>query len=364
MGSRAYRRHFARLADRAWAASGLRGMRRCLSTLSPRPSACADIGLVTRGGIRQRVSRYRAATGRGIEKGVDRVAGQHQWDIVSGVGLTALGVAGARAAENHRPDRLVCDPFAEDLVRAADSGLPLLGADASDALGSVWDSVVGYMGLRTRFFDDFFGHAVAAGVSQAVILASGLDTRAVRLSWPDRFPVFEIDQPLVLQFKNRTLAELGATASSAHHPVASDLRGDWATALTEAGFDPDRPTAWLAEGLLPYLPADAEQALLRTVHECSAPGSRIAIENFAGAASLMTSHPAVQEIATRYGIHVDHLFSSEPRAEAGTTLAGLAWTVHRQPAPELARSVGRDLEEYFTILDGGPSEFLTATRPH
>ncbi len=57
------------------------------------------------------------------------------------------------------------------------------------------------MAVRTRFFDDFFLDAGAAGVRQAVILASGLDSRPYRLPWPDGTVVYEIDQPQVLEFK-------------------------------------------------------------------------------------------------------------------------------------------------------------------
>ena len=49
-----------------------------------------------------------------------------------------------------------------------------------------------------------------AGVRQAVILASGLDTRAYRLPWPAATVVYEIDQPEVIEFKTSTLADLGA----------------------------------------------------------------------------------------------------------------------------------------------------------
>lgn len=292
---------------------------------------------------------------------MDRVASNQQWDIVSGVGVTALGVAGARAAENQRTDRLAHDPYAEPLVTAADSGLPLLGEDAYEAFGSFWDSAVGYMGVRTRFFDDFFERAANDGIRQAVILASGLDTRAFRLNWPDGFRVFEIDQPLVLQFKNRALQHVGATANSEHHPVPIDLREDWPTALTNAGFDTAQPTAWLAEGLLPYLPAEDEQVLLRTVHDFSAPASRIAIENFSGSEPTTTSNSPMNEVAASWGIDFDELISDEQRPDVGSTLTERGWKLERQPAPELAHSFGRDLEEYFATLDGTHSEFLTAT---
>lgn len=95
--------------------------------------------------------------------------------------------------------------------------------------------------------------ATALGVAAA--RAAGLDARAWRLPWPDGTVVFEIDQPKVLAFKEETLAAHGVEPVARHVGVPIDLRQDWPEALRQSGFDPTRPTAWLAEGLLPYLPA-------------------------------------------------------------------------------------------------------------
>jgi methyltransferase (TIGR00027 family) len=89
----------------------------------------------------------------------------------------------------------------------------------------------------------------------------------------------EIDQQQVIEFKSRTLAELGAQPTAFRRAVAVDLRDDWPAALREAGFDPDQPSAWSAEGLLGYLPPDAQDRLLDTITALSAPGSRIATES-------------------------------------------------------------------------------------
>ena len=135
------------------------------------------------------------------------------------------------------------------------------------------------MAVRTKFFDEFFLDATNAGIRQVVILASGLDARAYRLPWPDGTTVYEIDQPQVIEFKSRTLAELGAQPTAHRRAVAIDLRDDWPAALRAAGFDPAQPSAWSAEGLLGYLPPDAQDRLLDTITELSAPGSRIATES-------------------------------------------------------------------------------------
>ncbi|OOK71241.1 putative S-adenosyl-L-methionine-dependent methyltransferase ML2640 [Mycobacterium kansasii] len=105
-----------------------------------------------------------------------------------------------------------------------------------------------YQAVRTNFFDTYFADAVADGIRQVVILASGLDSRAYRLDWPAGTTVYEIDQPQVLAYKSATLAGNGVTPSADRREVPIDLRLDWPAALRAAGFDPTARTAWLAEG--------------------------------------------------------------------------------------------------------------------
>jgi len=220
------------------------------------------------------------------------------WDLASSVGVTATMVAAARAMATREERPLIDDPFAEPLVRAV--GVDLLTRLASGELdpaelndvveaqdgsaGSVgaMSRMADNMAVRTKFFDEFFLDATKAGIKQVVILASGLDSRAYRLAWPSeptQTVVYEIDQPQVIEFKTRTLAELGAAPTTERRVVAIDLRNDWPTALRTAGFDPSQPTAWSAEGLLGYLPPEAQDRLLDTITELSAPGSRLATES-------------------------------------------------------------------------------------
>ncbi len=205
------------------------------------------------------------------------------WDLASSVGATATSVAASRALATRQPDPLIVDPFAEPLVKAV--GLDFCNRvadgdiDLSDDPLFSRDHMCEQIAVRTRFFDDFFADAGAAGVRQAVILASGLDTRAYRMTWPEGTTVFEIDQPEVIEFKTRVLADLGATPSADRRTVAVDLRDDWPKALRDSGFDPTQRTAWIAEGLLIYLPPDAQDRLLDNISALSAAGSRLATEH-------------------------------------------------------------------------------------
>jgi len=208
------------------------------------------------------------------------------WDLATSVGATATMVAAARAIATKADNPVIEDPFAEPLVRAVGvdfftrwaSG-DLATADVDDDESS-WklEHMPDAMAARTRFFDSFFEDATRAGVRQAVILASGLDARAYRLAWPADMTVFEIDQPEVIAFKTATLQTLGVAPQAELRTVAIDLRQDWPKALVEAGFDKNRPTAWIAEGLLGYLPPEAQDRLMDNITALSAEGSRLAVE--------------------------------------------------------------------------------------
>ena len=206
------------------------------------------------------------------------------WDITESVGSTALGVAAARAAETDSENPLIRDPFARAFLEAAGDGMWSLMANPTKAAELTDDTdllahlqvMIDFMAVRTAFFDEYFLDAAASGVRQVVILAAGLDARAWRLPWPDGTTVYELDQAKVLDFKSTTLQHRGAHPTSRLVSVAIDLRQDWPTALQEAGFDPYRPTAWSAEGLLRYLPARAQDLLFDRILALSPSGSWLA----------------------------------------------------------------------------------------
>jgi methyltransferase (TIGR00027 family) len=210
------------------------------------------------------------------------------WDIKTSVGSTAVMVAAARAIETEQPDALIHDPYARLLVNNAGAEIiweAMLDPEVVAKIEAIDEESAarihhmrGYQAVRTHFFDAYFADAVAAGIRQIVILASGLDSRAYRLDWPAGTTVYEIDQPQVLEYKSTTLAESGATPSADRREVAIDLREDWPAALRAAGFDPAQRTAWLAEGLLMYLPAEAQDKLFTQIGELSPAGSRVSAE--------------------------------------------------------------------------------------
>jgi methyltransferase (TIGR00027 family) len=277
------------------------------------------------------------------------------WDLASSVGATATMVAAARAMATTADNPLINDPYADPLVRAVgvefftrlvtgDLRLEDLDSD-SESVGMA--RMTDNMAVRTKFFDEFFLGATKAGVRQAVILASGLDSRAYRLGWPAGTTVYEIDQPDVIEFKTRTLAGLGAEPTAKRRTVAMDLRYDWPSALIEEGFDPKQPTAWSAEGLLGYLPPDAQDRLLDTVTELSAPGSRIAVESVPNIdqGDHEKAIQRMQDASARWREHGFDLDFAEliylgDRNEAAAYLANHGWQLNRSSVTELFAANG------------------------
>ena len=288
------------------------------------------------------------------------------WDITESVGATALSVAAARAVETGSDDPLIRDEFAYLLVSTAGrpwerlaSSLEWIGDD--DHGRRAHRLAIDYQAVRTHYFDSYFAHAVAAGIRQVVILAAGLDSRAFRLEWPAGTSVYEIDQPQVVEYKTTTLESAGAAPTAERRTVQVDLRDDWAAALTAAGFDSCQPTAWLAEGLLPYLPAEAQDRLFEIVTGLSAPGSRVAVEAF----SLGTGDSETRRVARRarfdrmrqrlgLDINVETLtYQESGRADAADWLTEHGWQVsavsNADEMARLGRAIPADLaDEAFT----------------
>jgi methyltransferase (TIGR00027 family) len=265
--------------------------------------------------------------------------------VEEGVGLTALMVAAARAIETHRHDALARDVYAEHFVRAARASADwpvrpqqVPGGDTDP----LWGRLGRYFGLRTRVLDDFLLSQVRAGARQVVLLGAGLDTRAYRLDWPPGCTVFEIDQEDVLAFKDHVLDGLRAAPKAERITIGADLRLGWAKALTGAGFDPAAPTAWLAEGLLLYLPRAAERALIEAVDGLSAAGSALAYEVKLGVESAaVRASPIYSEAKRQAGIDLVGLFDKEPRPDSAGDLAARGWGTSVHTAFDFTRRHGR-----------------------
>jgi methyltransferase (TIGR00027 family) len=273
------------------------------------------------------------------------------WDLASSVGATATMVAAQRALADR--EKLIDDPYAEPLVRAVgvDFFTRVLDGDVTFAdIEPVFTvrRAAESMAVRTRFFDQLFLDAAATGVRQAVILAAGLDARAYRLAWPDGTVVYEVDQPEVIEFKATTLAGVGAKPTATRRTVAIDLREDWPKALVDNGFDPTQPTAWSAEGLLIYLPPEAQDKLFDNITALSAPGSMLATEHIPDMSGF--SDERAQQMSERMkqigsDIEMTDLIYDGERSDVVEYLTSSGWEVSTLPMREAHESNGFEIPD-------------------
>jgi methyltransferase (TIGR00027 family) len=266
-----------------------------------------------------------------------------------GVSRTAVWVAGMRAVESARADRLFDDRFAEMLVSAA--------GDTGVARAAAPPGTNEFLAIRTRFFDDQARAACDAGIRQIVMPAAGLDCRAFRLDWPEGVRLFEVDLPEMFAFKEPVLASAGAVARCARMVVAADLRGRWADALTAAGFDPGAPTGWLAEGLLPYLDRADGERLLATITELSAPGSRAAVDHLEATATDRPTMRLTSETVRQMGARL--MPTTDSPAD---WLAGHGWDASLFRVPALGEGYGRPLPADADTAASNATALITASR--
>ncbi|HWF28028.1 MAG TPA: class I SAM-dependent methyltransferase [Mycobacterium sp.] len=281
------------------------------------------------------------------------------WDITTSVGSTALFVATARALEAQKPEPLVVDEYAEVFCRA-------VGGPATDVLdgkdpdhplktADFGEHFVNFQGARTKYFDEYFHRAVEAGVRQIVILAAGLDSRAYRLDWPAGTTIFELDRPEVLDFKREVLIGHGVQPRAERREIAVDLREDWPQALRASGFDTDKPSAWIAEGLLIYLPAAAQEQLFTGVDGLAGHGSHVAVED--GAPLPPDEFDAAVEEERAAAAQGDQrlffrLVYNEQCAPATEWFGERGWTAMGTPLADYLRGVDRPVPGPDT--DAGP----------
>ena len=274
------------------------------------------------------------------------------WDITTSVGSTALFVAAARALEAQKAQPLAVDPYAAVFCRAVGGEWADLVDGAADdgpaqarLRSDFGQHFVSFQGARTKYFDAYFADAAASGVRQIVILAAGLDSRAYRLPWPDGTVVYELDQPQVLAFKREVLTAHGDAPRAERREVPVDLRDDWPAALKACGFDPSKPSAWIAEGLLIYLPASAQEQLFAGIDALSSPGSRVAVEEGKPMPRDAFEAKRAEERAEGDEGTFFTLVYNEQHAPAEDWFGAKGWTAQATPLAPYLRELGRPAPE-------------------
>jgi len=197
------------------------------------------------------------------------------------VAQTAFGPMVLAAIEHNEPPgrRLVDDDLAELflpaplrlLVGATRWGparrLMVRGSEFTGA--GLWANLA----CRKRFIDEKLNEALD-DIEAVVILGAGLDTLPYRLTRRVRIPVFEVDLPVNIAMKAKTVRRVLGEPPLSVRLVALDFeRDDLLTSLAEHGYRTDYRAFFVCEGVTQYL---TEEGVRRTLEglRAAAPGSR------------------------------------------------------------------------------------------
>ena len=188
------------------------------------------------------------------------------------ISKTAIWVAAGRAIGAREPDLTVRNPdrLAEALLgdpSKLELQHPILDALRSSYGQAMQDletaGLVRAMIERTRFIDGALERAVAAGAAQVLIPGAGLDSHAYRCrDLLAGVRVFEVDRPETLEFKKQRVDEAlgGPPANLTYVPL--DLENEeMPAALARYGYDANRRTFVILEGVTMYVPEPALRAL-------------------------------------------------------------------------------------------------------
>ncbi len=265
-----------------------------------------------------------------------------------GVEWTAVVVAAHRAAESLSARPAFRDPLAEALLVRL--GLAEPGERPRfDSMPGQMNGTTELMGdlvvLRTLHFDRAL---TASGLDQVVLLGAGLDGRAYRMPWAGR-RVFELDLPGGLALKAAAARAAGLEPIATRTPVPVDLAGDWPAALLAAGFEPSRPTAWVAEGLTVYLSRTEADLLMSRARELSAPGSRCYVEIAQPIGSRLTVESASDDGLRRLASVLRYGPPTPPHA----WMSGHGWSPDAMTLVELGRRYGREVRPTWDPARGG-----------
>jgi methyltransferase (TIGR00027 family) len=137
-----------------------------------------------------------------------------------------------------------------------------------------------YMVARTAFFDGLFKDALEKSIPQIVLLGGGYDTRAFRFAKANQATtIFELDIETTQKRKKKCLAKAQIDVPKQVKLLPIDFnRESLIDVLGKAGFETDKKTLFIWEGVIYYLEPPSIDATLEFVKTHSPANSTIAFD--------------------------------------------------------------------------------------
>ena len=201
-----------------------------------------------------------------------------------GEGFAGIGTSTARAIEMYFPkqERLIDDPVAYKLLPAGWKilvRLLFLPGLRHMVLALRERRMPGSLGgflCRGRYMDDVLEQYLADGGDQVVILGAGFDTRAYRIPGIAHAQVYEIDLPGAQRVKQKRVQKVFGTVPSNVALIGMNFEDqNLENVLEDAGYQREKKTLFIWEGVTQYLTPEAIDDTLNFVSQASGPGSEI-----------------------------------------------------------------------------------------
>ncbi|KAF6136267.1 hypothetical protein GIB67_042752 [Kingdonia uniflora] len=237
---------------------------------------------------------------------------EEEWDSLQ---RSACQTAAGRALWKH----LIHDPVAD--VLAGEKYLTSFYEKIKkDRLNNAREISGVILAVRTLWFDSHIEAALNSfdgEETQVVLLGAGMDGRAYRLNCLRGSNIFEVDFPTLLQMKTTLLEAVTMTSSNGNQQpammarsltrVAADIRDDnWLEKLQASGYNPERNTVWVLEGILYYLSNLHAVQVLKTIADYCALTHTVLLADFMNKSSTTLANSTFHF----YSDWPDHLLPS------------------------------------------------------
>ena len=165
---------------------------------------------------------------------------------INEIGATAFVISCMRAMEKNQEHKLFDDPYAALFVNEA------IEEKVQEQI-RVFPPSLELVRFRVCVMSEVVERGIADGMKQIISLGAGFDMRA-HIYQTEGVRFCDVDQPAVLQFKNKVLEAGGVTPCAGIE--CNYLEADLPRELNKAGFDLEAPILFIWEGNTMYLPVD------------------------------------------------------------------------------------------------------------
>lgn len=197
-------------------------------------------------------------------------------------------VALVRYAELLRPEdeRLFTDRYVINFIspyllsRSKDD--PAWFRNVMDQYDQMYPGIRNSVIARIRYFDDCVSDAIKSETEQIVLYGSGYDTRACRVGGITRNVItYEIDRQEILDNKKEIIFRIFGELPDTIRYIPGDLETDNPEEnLIAGGYDPNKKTIHILEGLTMYLRPDIIDRILLYIHDNTGEGSLLLFDYY------------------------------------------------------------------------------------